>query len=170
MAVLSRRIPVVAAGIALAATLGFWVVLSVASSRPLGPREAWTFGAAFVRATPAYLAGRNPLEILRDGGWAFGHPQTAVVLAAGGHQYVIPLPPHTTFGSSDVPWQFITFATTKELRVYLHETLPRAGWPYREQFGSMHTHGTDGVTLSIRSSFHAGTRIGELRYSLIVDR
>lgn len=146
------------------------MVLSVATSRPLGPRESWIFGAAFVRATPAYLSERNPLEILRTGGWAFGHPQTDVVLAAGGRQHVIPLPPRTTFGSSDVPGQFITFATPPELRAYLRQTLPRAGWPYREQFGSVHTLGPEGLTLSVRSSVHAGTRIGELRYALVVDR
>ncbi|HSN67921.1 MAG TPA: hypothetical protein VLV48_01660, partial [Thermoanaerobaculia bacterium] len=81
-----------------------------------------------------------------------------------------PLPPHTTFGSSDVPGQYITLATVEELRVYLHDTLPRAGWPYREQLGAMHALGPDGLTLSVRSSFHAGTRIGELRFSLVVDR
>lgn len=165
-----RRRLFLAIVLACATGAAAWGTLSAVSSRPLPPREAWTFGAAFVRATPAHFSGRNPLETLRCGGWAFGHPQAHVVLAAGDRQYVVPLPPRTTFGSSEIPGQFITFARPEELRVYLHQTLPRAGWPYREQLGSLHALGPDGLRLSVRSSFHAGTRIGELRYSLVVDR
>jgi hypothetical protein len=161
-----RRGVTLAVAAASLAGIATYLVLSGCAGRPLTPPEAWSFGAAFARATPAHVAGRNPLVTLRLAGRAFGNPQRAVVLEADGRQYRIPLPPRTSFGPSDVPGQFITLATPEQLREHFHVTLPRAGWPYREQFGSMHVLGSDEVVLSISSTHYAGTRSGQIRVSV----
>jgi hypothetical protein len=62
--------------------------------------------------------------------------------------------------------RFVTFATPDELHTYLRSTLPRAGWSYRDQFGSMHVLEQGDLLLSVGSSFYSDTRIGELRISL----
>lgn len=145
-----------------------YAVLSIFASRPLSPSEFWTFSAAVLRATPAHLGGSNPLETLRLGGAAFGAPVRSVAVPADGQHHTIPLPPRTTpagSGHAQVH-RFVTFATPEELHAYLHSTLPQAGWRYREQLGSMHALDKDDLLLSVGSSFHRGTRIGELRISL----
>ncbi|HEY0151094.1 MAG TPA: hypothetical protein VGB92_03790 [Longimicrobium sp.] len=154
--------------VAVGAPLLIYVILSGFARRPLNPSEFWTFGAAVLRATPAHLGGSNPVETLRLGGAAFGSPTNATVFSVASRTYTIPLPPRTVrvesaHGQSQ---RFITFATTLELREYLRSTLPRAGWHYREQFGSMHALERGNHTLSVQSTFYVGTRVGELRISL----
>jgi trimethylamine:corrinoid methyltransferase-like protein len=154
--------------IALGLTVGAYAILSGFARRPLNPSEAWTFAAAVLRATPAHLGGSNPVETLRLGGAAFGSPTSATVFSVAGGAYTIPLPPRTARAESahGQSQRFITFATTLELREYLRSTLPRAGWHYREQFGSMHALERGNHTLFVQSTFYVGTRVGELRISL----
>ena len=61
----------------------------------------------------------------------------------------------------------VTFATPDEMGHYLRVTLPRAGWKYREQFGSVHALERRDLLLSVQSTFYRGTRVGELRISLL---
>ena len=144
-----------------------YATLSGFARRPLSPGEAWTFGAAVVRATPAHLGGASLLETLRLGGRAFGSPLAAFTLRAGGRAYAIPLPPRTVHTPSRRnPHRFVTFASGAGLHAYLHSTLPTVGWLYREQFGSVHALQRGGLLLSVGSTFHAGTRVRELRFTL----
>jgi hypothetical protein len=154
--------------IALGVPLLAYAVLSGFARRPLNTSEAWTFAAAVLRATPAHLGGSNPVETLRLGGAAFGSPTNATVFSVAGGTYTIPLPPRTVRAESahGQSHRFITFATSGELREYLRSTLPRAGWHYREQFGSMHGLERGNHILSVQSTFYVGTRVGELRINL----
>lgn len=145
-----------------------YAILSGFARRPLSLTEFWIFGAAMVRATPAHVRGNDPLETLRLGGGAFGSPTETTTLSAGGRGYTIPLPPRTTRPEDGAKAErFVTFATPDELWHYLRVTLPRAGWSYREQFGSVHALERGDLLLSVRSTFYRGTRIGELRISLL---
>jgi trimethylamine:corrinoid methyltransferase-like protein len=155
-------------GVALGVLFLGYAVLSVFARKPLSPVESWTFAAAVLRATPAHVGGSNPVETLRLGGAAFGSPTVATLLSAGGRAYTIPLPPRTVRAESAhaQTQRFITFATPEELHAYLHSTLPRAGWRYREQLGSMHALERGDHILSVQSTFYVGTRVGELRISL----
>jgi hypothetical protein len=141
-----------------------YVLLSGFARRPLRPPEFVAFSAAMVRATPAHLGRRNPLETLRLGGTAFGSPAAAAVVSTQGETYTVPLPPRTARSGPDGrPPRFVTFATADELYGYLHSTLPRAGWAYREQLGNMHRLDGGEAVLSLSFRFHAGTRIREVR-------
>lgn len=155
-------------GIFLGVLVLGYAVLSGFARRPLTPAEYWTFAAAALRATPAHLGDSNPVETLRLGGAAFGSPTGATLLSAGNQTYTIPLPPRTTRAKSAhaQSQRFITFATSEELHEYLCTTLPRAGWRYREQCGSMHALERGNHVLSVQSRFYVGTRVGELRISL----
>jgi len=154
--------------IALGVLLLAYAVLSGFARRPLSPADAWTFAAAVLRATPAHLGGSNPVETLRLGGAAFGSPTRATLISVAGEAHTIPLPPRTARAeSADAQSQrFITFATPRELEEYLRSTLPRAGWRYREQLGSMHALERGNHILSVQSTFYVGTRVGQLRISL----
>lgn len=154
--------------IALGVTLGAYGVLSGFARRPLNASEFWTFAAAVLRATPAHLGGSNPVETLRLGGAAFGSPTRETLIVVAGEAYTIPLPPRTVRAESGhgQSQRFITFATSRELPEYLRSTLPRAGWRYREQLGSMHVLERGNHVLSVQSTFYVGTRVGELRISL----
>lgn len=154
--------------IALGVTLGAYAVLCGFARRPLDPAEFWTFAAAVLRATPAHLGGSNPVETLRLGGAAFGSPTRTALLVVAGEAYAIPLPPRTVRAESAnaQSQRFITFATPRERQEYLRSTLPRAGWRYREQLGSMHALERGNHILSVQSTFYVGTRVGELRLSL----
>ena len=144
-----------------------YAVLSGFARRPLSPGEFGTFAAAVLRATPAHLGGSSALETLRLGGRAFGAPVATATLSVDGRAYAVPLPPRTTRAESHPRAQrFITFATPAERRRYLRSTLPRAGWRYREQFGSMHALERGDLLLSVGSTAYVGTRVGELRISL----
>jgi hypothetical protein len=160
----SRRTPVLLLSVLAAA----YAVLSGFARRPLSPPEFGTFAAAVLRATPAYLGGSDPLETLRLGGAAFGSPADTVVLPVDGRAYAVELPPRTARAESTRPpaRRFVTFATAEELHGYLRSTLPRAGWSYREQLGSMHALERGDLFLSVQSRFHAGTRVRELTISL----
>jgi trimethylamine:corrinoid methyltransferase-like protein len=155
-------------GAALGLVLVGYAVLSGFARRPLNPAEFWTFAAAVLRATPAHLGGSNPVETLRLGGAAYGSPTGATVFLMAGQAYTIPLPPRTVpaRNAHAQTQRFITFATTQDLHAYLHSTLPRAGWRYREQLGSMHALERGDHVLSVRSTFYVGTRVGELGISL----
>ena len=155
-------------GIVLGVLLLGYVVLSGFARRPLNPAEFWAFAAAVLRATPAHLSGSNPVETLRLGGAAFGSPTRSAVFSVEGRTHTIPLPPRTvTARSAHAQSQrFITFATTRQLHAYLRSTLPRAGWRYREQLGSMHALERRNHVLSVQSRLYVGTRVGELRISL----
>ena len=155
-------------GLVLGLILLGYVTLSTFARRPLSPGEFWAFTAAVLRATPAHLSGSNPVETLRLGGAAFGSPTRSAVFSVEGETHTIPLPPRTaTARNAHAQSQrFVTFATTEELREYLRSTLPRAGWRYREQFGSMHALERGNHVLSVQSTFYVGTRVGQLRISL----
>jgi hypothetical protein len=154
--------------VAVGVPLLIYLILSGFARRPLNPAEAWTFAAAVLRATPAHLGGSNPVETLRLGGAAFGSPTRATVFSVADQEYTIPLPPRTVRAESAhaQSQRFITFATSRELKEYLRSTLPRAGWRYREQFGSMHALERGNHILSVQSTFYVGTRVGQLRISL----
>jgi hypothetical protein len=165
---MGRRTPRRPLGIVLGVLLVAYAVLSGCARRPLNPAEFWTFAAAVLRATPAHLGGSNPAETLRLGGAAFGAPTTAALFSVAGQGYAIPLPPRTARAPNEhaQSQRFVTFATPRELHTYLRSTLPRAGWRYREQLGSMHALERGTHVLSVQSTFYAGTRVGELRISL----
>jgi hypothetical protein len=156
-------------GIAPAVLLLGYAVLSGFARRPLSPAESWIFAAAVLRATPAHLGGSNLVETLRLGGAAFGSPSQVAVFSVAGRAYTIPLPPRTVRVESAhaKSQRFITFASPRERQEYLRSTLPRAGWRYREQFGSMHALERGNHLLSVQSTFHVGTRVGELRISIL---
>lgn len=159
---MARRILLPAAGGLLALLAGSYLVLSTLARRPLAPAEYAVFGAAVLRATPAFLGSSDPVETLRLGGSAFGSPLEAATLTLSGEAVRVPLPPRTSAADAAAGSRFVTFATSRELRTYLHETLPATGWRYREQFGSMHALERDGVSLSISMRFYVGTRVTEL--------
>jgi hypothetical protein len=148
-----------------------YATLSVFAGRPLPPFEAWTFGAAVLRATPAHIQGGNPVETLRVGGQAFGSPLEDFMLAVDNQAYTLPLPPHTALAESAGDSQrFITFATGEELQTYFGSTLLRAGWRHREQLGRARMLEREEQLLSVDVKFYRGTRIRELRYNLRPSR
>lgn len=161
---MSRRTPVLLLSVLVAA----YAVLSGFAGRPLSPSELGIFAAAVLRAAPAHLGGSDPVETLRLGGAAFGSPADTVVLTADGRAYTVDLPPRTARAESPHPpaRRFVTFATAEELDEYLRSTLPRAGWSYREQLGSMHALERGDLLLSVQSRFHVGTRVRELSIGL----
>jgi hypothetical protein len=153
-------------GIAVGLFVGTYAMLCAFARRPLSPTEFWIFAAAVVRATPAHLRGSSPLETFRLGGAAFRSPVESVTLSTEGQPFSVPLPPRTVrMGHPLQPQRFVTFATGAELGDYLRSTLRRAGWSYREQFGSVHILDRGRLVLSVQSTFYLGTRVGELRIS-----
>lgn len=163
---LARRARWLLLGIAFGG-VGAYAILSGFARRPLSPRDFWVFGAAVLRATPAHVRGSNPLETLRFGGEAFGSPAKMANLSADGRASTIPLPPRTARAANTAHAQrFVTFATRREMWEYLHATLPRSGWRYRDQFGSVHVLEHEDLILSVQSTFYVGTRVGELRINL----
>ncbi|HEX7240284.1 MAG TPA: hypothetical protein VF263_08475 [Longimicrobiaceae bacterium] len=165
---MSRRTTLLLLCVPLGALAAAYAALSGFARRPLSPPEFGIFAAAVLRATPAYLGDNDPVETLRLGGAAFGSPADTVVLTAEGRTYAVGLPPRTTRAESTHPpaRRFVTFATAEELHEYLRSTLPRAGWSYREQLGSMHAFERGDLLLSVQSRFHAGTRVRALSIGL----
>jgi hypothetical protein len=145
--------------------------LSAFAKEPLHPSDFVTFAAAVVRATPAYIQGRNPVETLRLGGEAFGSPAERFTVSLDTRTYPLLLPPHTVrWGSSGQADRFITFATAQDLHEYFGTTLPQTGWRYRQQLGSAHMLQRGDQPLTVDVKFYRGTRIRELRYSVRPSR
>jgi hypothetical protein len=155
-------------GIVVGVPVVVYSVLSGFAGQPLRPSEFATFAAAVLRATPAHLTGRNPLETLAVGGQAFGSPVETFTIRAGGRwPDTLPLPPYAVRGKSDRYGQrFITFATGEKLQEYFRSTLLRVGWRYREdlRLGSMHVLQRGGVRLSVNITFYRGTRTSTLMF------
>lgn len=179
--IVSRRVAVFV-GIVVGVVITAYAVLSAFARQPLSPSQAAAFAAAVLDATPAHLGRvtgvrevRNPFETLRVGGRAFGSPVKTFTITGDGYPYTLPLPPHTTRAESPRQTQrFITFASNEELNEYFVSTLPRAGWPEREELrlGSMRVLNRRNLLLSVSVKFELGTGIRELDFppSARVDR
>jgi hypothetical protein len=152
-------------GIVVGLAAFVYAIVSAFAGRPLRLDDSWTFAAAVVRATPAHVQGRNPLETLRLGGQAFGSPVKTFTVAARGQTYTLPLPPHTAYAPSQPQTQrFITFATGEELQEYFGSTLREAGWRDGEQLGSRRRFERGQFSLSVDTRFYLGTRIRALTF------
>ena len=144
---MGKKIGILAATLFVAILIPY-LYLSAIAGKPLAPSEFARFARVILLATVFHSGengGQRSLQLFQA---AQNSSTSKGIVEIDGRQYSYPLPQYAVRqpGIGDC---YLLFVTDEEWERYLKAELPRAGWKFYDQMGSLHIYTMEEAKLTI---------------------